>query len=504
MVASGLAWCGRSKEGHRVPQSGARFAGGGHSVSRFQVRFEIAQACILGCAMSLSSSSFLRDRNASTWIDSSLVPRPAAMTAEAAYAVALAAEQSRPPLESAGHRIYWMTQGTLGSRELRAERSEHVIVGRHTVCDVVLLEDPCISLRHRVADRGHLLRRAEVEPGLIRSAPMTDTPSTAWREAQAEGEEARFEEHAKRLVTLQRSLGGASRALHAKGHGVFEASLEIVDGLPEHASHGLFAESKRFEALVRFSNGSGKRQADKVGDVRGIAVKVLGVEGKKVLGDAATQDLLAILSPAVPFRNADEFVAVVWGTRSPPLALFRLIGALGLRAIPLLRKLLAGFKAPQASLAAKRFYSALPIQCGPYAVRFAFTPREEAAEPLGVGPDFHAEALAARLRRGPVTYDLELQFFVDEATTPIEDPTVDWPTPYIRVGKLELPQQDAASERGERIAQRGERLSFDPWHALTEHRPLGNMMRARKHAYYASVTTRGAEPEPDTIAGLIA
>ncbi len=329
-------------------------------------------------------------------------------------------------------------------------------------------------------------------------------PSTAWKEAKPEGEDARFETYAQQLATLQRSHGGTSRALHAKGHGVFEATLEIADGLPEHARHGLFAKPARYEALVRFSNGSGKRQADKVGDVRGIAVKVLGVPGKKVLGDAATQDFLGILSPSVPFQNADDFVGVIWATRSPALALFRLIGTIGFRAFPLVKKVVAGFKLPPASLATKRFFSALPIQCGPYAARFAFTPSETSADPLSAGPDFHSEALASRLARGTVAYDLELQFFADEATTPIEDPRVDWPTPYIRVGRLELAQQDASSARGKQLTERGEKLSFDPWHALVEHRPLGGMMRARKAAYFASITTRGASPEPASIAALLA
>lgn len=329
-------------------------------------------------------------------------------------------------------------------------------------------------------------------------------PSTAWKEAKPEGEDARFEVYAQRLATLQRGNGGKHRALHAKGHGVFEASLVIADGLPDHARHGLFAKPARYEALVRFSNGAGKRQADKVGDVRGIAVKVLGVPGKKVLGDASTQDFLGILSSAVPFRNADDFVGVIWATRSPALALFRLLGTIGPRAFPLLKKLLAGLKQPPAALTSKRFFSALPIQCGPYAARFAFTPSDTTADPLPAGPDFHGEVLASRLRRGPVAYDLELQFFVDEATTPIEDPTVDWPTPYVRVGRLELPQQDVASERGKQLSERGERLSFDPWHALVEHQPLGGMMRARKAAYFASITTRGASPEPASIAALLA
>jgi hypothetical protein len=329
------------------------------------------------------------------------------------------------------------------------------------------------------------------------------TPSTSWKESPEADEDARFERYAQQFVALQqrnRANGRAGRALHHKGHGIYEAKLEIFGDLPEHARHGLFARPATYEALVRYSNGSGKLQADKVGDVRGIAVKVLGVAGDKVLGDAATQDLLAILSSATPFRTADEFVAVVWATRSPPLALFRLLGSLGLRAFPLVRKLVAGLKQPAASLATKRFFSAVPIQCGPYAVRFALTPTTVED---GQRPDSYAEELAARLARGPIAYELALQFFVDEAHTPIEDASVDWDSPYATVGKLVISQQDAASERGKKLAERGEVLAFDPWHALVAHRPLGGMMRARKHAYFASTQGRGATPEPKTIDELL-
>lgn len=332
------------------------------------------------------------------------------------------------------------------------------------------------------------------------------TASTGWKEAPAPDEDARFELYAQRFVALQqrnRKDGRVGRALHHKGHGVYEASLAIAGDLPEEARHGLFAKPATYEALVRFSNGAGKVQADKVADVRGIAVKVLGVEGDKVLAQTATQDFLAILSSATPFRTADEFVSVVWATRSPPLALFRLLGSLGFRAFPLVKKLVAGLKQPPASLATKRFYSALPIQCGPHAVRFSLTPTDEAGGEVGNGIDFHAEALADRLRRGPIGYDLALQFFVDEATTPIEDASVDWPSPYVKVGTLTILQQDPASPRGKLLAERGERLSFDPWHALTAHKPLGGMMRARKATYFASTKAREAAPEPASIAALL-
>ena len=95
---------------------------------------------------------------------------------------------------------------------------------------------------------------------------------------------------------------------------------------------------------------------------------------------------------------------------------------------------------------------------------------------------------------------MEMQFFVDENRTPIEDGSVDWPVdvaPYVRVGKLTIAQQDTTSERGKRLTEHVDRLSFDPWHALEDHRPLGNMMRARKPTYHTSATGRSAEAEPD-------
>lgn len=333
-----------------------------------------------------------------------------------------------------------------------------------------------------------------------------NAPSQSWKESIPEGEDARFERYASQLAELQRARGegGIGRALHRKSHGGYVARFEVLGDLPEHARHGLFATPRTYDAFVRYSNGAGLVQHDKAGDVRGIAVKLLGVDGDKVLGDAKTQDFLAILSSATPFKTADEFVAIVLATRSPALALPRVIGALGFRGLGLVKKLLAGIGAPVTSVADKRFYSALPIKCGPYAARFAFTPTSpgKSADARRDRSDYLREELATRLRESPIEYGFDLQFFVDEARTPIEDASVDWPeevAPYVRVGKLVIGKQDGSSEAGRRIAARVEKLSFDPWHAKVEHRPLGGMMRARKHAYFASTTARGASPEPRSL-----
>ena len=329
-------------------------------------------------------------------------------------------------------------------------------------------------------------------------------PSKDWKEIVAPDEETRFARFAEQLVELQRmhaGNGSVGRALHNKLDGGFEARLEILGDLPESARHGLFAIPKTYDALVRYSNGSGVPQEDEKPDIRGMAVKVLDVDGPKILGTARTQDFLGILQSFTPFRTADEFVGIVWASRNSVLALPRMLLSVGLRTFSILPKLLKAVNQPVVSLAPRCFYSALPIQCGPYAARFAFVPIA-APETDGVpgAPNRLADDLAARLRKGPIEYALELQFFVDESRTPIEDGSVDWPVeiaPYVRVAKLVLPQQDAASEHGQRVAERIQKMSFDPWHALVEHRPLGGMMRARKPTYFASARGRDAEGEPE-------
>ena len=46
------------------------------------------------------------------------------------------------------------------------------------------------------------------------------------------------------------------------------------------------------------------------------------------------------------------------------------------------------------------------------------------------------------------------------------------------------------------LVSEAETLAFDPWHAAVEHRPLGNIMRARNVAYRASTVARKAVAEP--------
>ncbi len=336
----------------------------------------------------------------------------------------------------------------------------------------------------------------------------TATPSTDWREEIPDDEEARLIRGAELLRDLQRARKGggkADRALHAKGIG-FSAELTVAADLPEHARVGPFATpGKRYGAYVRFSNGSGKRGADKRQDIRGIAVKLLGVEGKKLISgmeDETTQDFLAIATPFTPIRNADEFVTLVRAAETPALLPLKLAWALGLgRTLELVKALTKKPAVPFTSFATSRFWSALPIQFGPYAIHFSFVPK------AAVSPDAQLPStdealmddLVTRLKSVRITYDLQVQYFVDAQKTPIEDPSVEWKesdSAFITVATLVLGKQDASTSEGVKLRELIEALSFDPWHAVTELKPLGNMMRARSHAYRLSTQERGAAKEP--------
>ncbi len=331
--------------------------------------------------------------------------------------------------------------------------------------------------------------------------------STDWKEQVDPGEKARFEILSKQITDLQKRrmerAGKPFRALHRKAVAAAKAELRIGNDVPQPLRVGLFKAPATHECWVRFSNGSGSHQADRKQDVRGIAVKVFGVQGPKALPGAqtTTQDFLAIQIPSTPFKNAEEFVAFVRGAAQPATLLPKLVAELGLIAtVKMVAKLAGTARYKVDSFATARFFSALPIRFGPYAVKYALVPRQEAGGAADhTGDDFYRADLVKRLAAGPLFYDVKVQPFVDERRTPIEDAGIEWresDSAFIKVAELYLPQQEITSAEGDALAERVESASFDPWHALEEHRPLGAMMRARGVAYFDSTQQRKATPDP--------
>jgi hypothetical protein len=324
--------------------------------------------------------------------------------------------------------------------------------------------------------------------------------ATDWKEEISDGEPAQLEALAETLLAIQKTNGGRWRALHAKANAGVSAELTVPDGLSDEARVGIFAKPGSYRGWVRFSNGTGRRQSDRRGDVRGIALKLVGVPGKKLIPgmeDAVTQDFLMIRTAKIPFRNSDEFVWLVTAAQSPATLVPKLLFRFGLgRGLRILKELKSDLGRPTPSLAATTYFTALPLRFGDRACKLSLLAQEKSDGQNGRTPEFLHEELAARLQKGPVHYDLRVQFFADEKSTPIEDASVEWQTPWVTIGKLALPQQEMDSPAGRALAERIETFSFDPWHAPIEFRPLGNMMRARNHSYRLSTQERGAAGEP--------
>lgn len=325
------------------------------------------------------------------------------------------------------------------------------------------------------------------------------TPSTQWQENVAADEAQRFAGYGQQFAALQARKSkryGKGRALHRKQLTAATGSLEVLADLPEFARQGLFAAPGRYEVWVRLSNGGMDRAPDRTPDIRGLALRVLGVKGESALGNgpAVSQDFALINQEVFGFSSSAEFVAFVvaasQGMGTLVKHLFRSYGLFGGPAR--LVKLIGTMGKPFAGFAVEPFFSAAPIACGPYAVRVRLVPAAgNGPATQGAKQDWGAD-FSDRLRAKSLQWDLQLQPFVDARRTPIEDASVNWPSPYTTVARLTLPQQDSASAQGQTLAAQVEGAVFDPWQALAAHRPLGDVQRARKVVYFESQKGRSA------------
>ncbi len=328
-----------------------------------------------------------------------------------------------------------------------------------------------------------------------------------FHETVAPDETTRFEGYAAEILELQRARaaksGAMSRALHLKQH--IGAVGELVVNAPESARVGVFASTGRvWPIYARFSNGSSAHQADKAPDVRGFAIKLVGVPGEKIipgLEQEQTQDFLFINDPSLPFRDPHEFMTFVRSAKDGPAKLLpRLFAGLGLRrGFAVLLRLLGGSKV--ASFATHAFHTGAPISFAGTAAKLGLFPGQigAAVSAAASGENYLRDDLVARLKAGPLSWSLRAQLFQDDLRTPIEDTSVTWEGPWVEFGLLTLPKQDPDSPKGRQITEVVTGLSFDPWHAVEAHRPLGAIMRARAVTYRASVLGRKASPEPRSI-----
>jgi hypothetical protein len=288
--------------------------------------------------------------------------------------------------------------------------------------------------------------------------------------------------------------GFAERAGNTKTYGIVRGELRVLPGLPAALRRGLFARPRTFPAWVRFA-GPGPFAPPDVDDngVLSFAIKAMGVDGPKLSRDERrTQDFLGISAPTftTPDVHANVSLQRQVGNGTP------LLHFLDPRDSHVLDLVLQGLYArTQTSPLEVAYYSCVPYLLGAgQAMQYSLRPRSSARTrvPLFPSDDYLREAMAATLAEREVVFDFLVQIQTDPDRMPIENASVRWPerlSPHVAVAELRLPIQRFDSP--EQLAFAGN-LSFNPWHALPEHRPLGNQNRARKAIYDALSRERQA------------
>ena len=82
---------------------------------------------------------------------------------------------------------------------------------------------------------------------------------------------------------------------------------------------------------------------------------------------------------------------------------------------------------------------------------------------------------------------------------PIEDLTVEWKpsdSPFVPVADIHIPAQQFNTPESMASC---ENMSFNPWHSLAAHKPVGGLNRLRKAVYLAVVRYRREKNETASI-----
>ncbi|MBX3586631.1 MAG: catalase family protein [Ramlibacter sp.] len=314
------------------------------------------------------------------------------------------------------------------------------------------------------------------------------TQDTLAREAVPPDEAACTADLAARLKSkiIRDNAGGMMRRdAHPKMHGVVRAEFIVEPDLPPELAVGVFSRAATYRAWIRFSNQNGTIQPDSSKDIRGMAIKLMGVPGHKLLEgeeDEQTQDFIVISTNVFVTRDVKQFDGLIKALTGSLLAKL-LFFATHWRVIRNLWLSMRRFANPLQI----RYWSTTPYLLGSRAVKYSAIPVVEVPDalPEPAGDDFLREAMVRQLAAGEARFDFAVQLQTDAATMPIEDPGAAWSevaSPFRKVATIKVLQQQFDSE-----AQRmfGENLSYTPWHSLPEHRPLGGINRARKVVYRA-------------------
>jgi hypothetical protein len=291
-------------------------------------------------------------------------------------------------------------------------------------------------------------------------------------------------------------LEGASTRRHPTGvirrfnqgrhSGCVEAEFTVPDNLAPELRTGLFAEPRTYPARIRFANATSASDRDR--DVRGMSIQVRNVPGDNLTSGATSQDFVLNSHPVMMVPGPAEFLELLQAVEAGGFAAARFFVT-----HPKAAFIAAASRNRPTSHLDIPYWSTTPYLFGPgRAVKYIARPAASSSRaPAPATTDTYLrDALRERLRTRSASFDFLVQFRVPGKTMPIEDASVEWrerDSPYHTVARITIPPQEIDSAEREAFC---EAVSFNPWHCLPVHRPLGAMNRARREIYPALARLR--------------
>lgn len=302
------------------------------------------------------------------------------------------------------------------------------------------------------------------------------------------------------------------RPIHAKGHGLLFGKFHVESGVNSLYRVGLFEKPGSYDVILRPSSGKGSVASDRGADAHGLALRVLlpsqaharrrwRLLAETEDADLRGQDFVLIDNPVFFAANIVDLAELFAIQRSAGWPRIAALASFLLRQPDTFRHtkiFIQTFGRKPKHPFASSFHSTTPYALGhDCIVQYSVQPRDPErfqAFDDSTDPDFLQKRLAESLRERPI----ELDFFIhalSPRTVPtgfrsltdiVEDATLDWAELHAhteRVATIVIGPQDPIAREQLELS---ERIRFNPWHALEEHRPLGSLNRGRLAAYRAS------------------
>lgn len=285
--------------------------------------------------------------------------------------------------------------------------------------------------------------------------------------------------------------GAYERGGNTKTHGIVRATVTIGDDLPEYCRKGIFANPASYPAYVRYSGPGPDIPAD-INDVgfMSMAVKLMGVPGKKLMEEEKfTQDFITtsggqtFVTPDTRENAKLQYWSLV------DMTLYYFLNPKDTHLLDFFMQSL--WNQTQYNPLGQNYWSCVPYLLGEgQAMQYSFVPKTKVDKkipglPFGKVPfNYLRDNLITTLDKKDVEFDLMIQIQTDPHLMPIENGAVRWPeklSPLIPAATVHIPKQHYNHEA---LSEFAKRLKMNPWHCLPEHRPLGNLNRARFRMYF--------------------